>query len=465
MNAREERAGSVSRREFLKRSLYGGGTVALATLAPFPGCGLFDSRRTATNFILISIDTLRADHLGCYGYPRSVSPAIDRFAAGGVLFEDVTSPAPWTLPAHTSMLTGLYPSRHGVKSLTQRLDDSVPTLAEILADHGFRTAAFVNCSHLNRKHGLHRGFDEFRYIFRSAGEIHPSRIGDLALRWLDGAGGGRFFLFLHFYDVHSDYRSKETYEKQFVRAYSGEADGTTAQFKRFRDGEIVFGDDDATHLVDLYDAQIRQIDDMMKRLFRKIDATGRFDDTVVMITSDHGEEFLEHGGVLHGRTHYREVSRVPLLIRGPGAAGGARIREPASLIDIVPTALSNLELPAYNDADGIDLNAGRRRGHGRRKERRLFAEADHNNAVRDSRRLVRDRRFTCHVDLVTGTVRLFDLARDPREKNDIGAGHPEKVKYFQKELEAFMDTKGAAAPEVELSPAEIERLKSLGYVK
>jgi len=256
------------------------------------------------NLILISIDTLRADHLGCYGYDRPTSPAIDAMAEAGVVFDDASATSPWTLPSHGSLLTGLYPRRHGAFLSDRALGDGVVHLAAWLKKHGFRTAGVVNSLWLD-KHGLREGFDDFVYVPEEVSVRRPSRVIELALRHLRQFDReAPFFLFLHFYDVHSDYRSLREYEEMFVGDYGGHADGSTVQLLAFLRGEAELGEDDIRHLRDLYDAGIRQLDGQLARLFRNVRSLGLLDETLIVITSDHGEEFLERGGVLHGRTHY-----------------------------------------------------------------------------------------------------------------------------------------------------------------
>lgn len=172
-----------------------------------------------TNLILISIDTLRADHLGCYGYDRPTSPEIDQFAAQGLLFEDCSAPSPWTLPSHASILTGLYPSRHTLNSPIKYLPAHVLTMAEVLKKQGFSTAAIVNSLNVSRKHGLDRGFDTFSYVEEFRDQMEPSLVENHAVEWLSKNAIEPFFLFLHYYDVHSDYVSLPEYEKMFTCAW------------------------------------------------------------------------------------------------------------------------------------------------------------------------------------------------------------------------------------------------------
>lgn len=413
--------------------------------------------------VLISIDTLRPDHLGTYGYARPTSPNLDAFAAGGAVFLDVTSPSPWTLPSHASLLTGLYPGRHGLVSSRAQLPETVTTLAAHLAARGFATAAVVHSNYLSRVFGLDRGFQRFRYVQESVSQREPSReITDQALAWAAEMHGQRSLLFVHYYDVHSDYRSLPEYETQFVRPYAGTVDGTTAQLLEARRSGRHFDDADVQHLIDLYDAGIRQMDDELARLLRGLAEDPR---TLVIVTADHGEEFLEHGGVLHGRTQYQELVRVPLIVRGPGVPRGVRVTRTASLVDVMPTILGALGVEVPSGLDGADLAPAWRGAGAELDTRYLSSEADHNNAEPDVMRAVRHRRHTLHFDRLTGTTTLFDLGVDPREQTDVAPAHPTITEQLRAQLERFRQAHVETGGAVTLTPEQQERLRSLGYVR
>jgi len=273
--------------------------------------------------------------------------------------------------------------------------------------------------------------------------------------------GRKLFLFVHYYDVHSDYRSRPEYERQFVRPYAGRADGTTDQLTAYREGKVALDAGDAPHLVDLYDAGIRQMDAELSRLFVAL-ATG--DPTLLVVTSDHGEEFLERGGVLHGRTQFQEVVRVPLILRGPGLPAGRRLATPASLIDVMPTLLAAAGAPPPASLDGVDLSPCWRTGEPPR-DRHLFGEADHNNEEPDITRAVRHGPHKLHFNRLTRDVALFDLAADPGERADVAAQRLEVVAGLRAHLDRFLQVRPEATTPVQLTPEERERLRSLGYLR
>ena len=439
----------------------------IASLHAFSACTNRQAHTHPLNVILISIDTLRADRLGCYGYERPTTPIIDWLAADGVLFEDCTATSPWTLPSHASMLTGLYPARHGLKSFENtkavKLPDQCATLAETLRDRGYSTAAIVNSHYLNPRYGLHRGFSDFTYIKESFDRREPSKVGEKAKEWLTNHEKP-FFLFLHYYDVHSDYASLPVYEEQFVHQYSGPIDGSTEQLAKLIDGgnpRKSLNHDDVQHLIDLYDASVRQIDNEIGKLTEILTETGLIDTTLLVITSDHGEEFLEHGSVLHGKTQFQELIQVPLIMKGTGLPSGIRVKEMTSLVDLVPTILKTLGIRPTDNYDGVEL-CSLWENYGRTSfERFLFSEA---NQVGEQY-AVRLPRYKLILDEPKMRTYLFDLASDHREQRDISSEHIDLVETLLAQVRDYMRLTSAAEPISSLTQKEVEALKSLGYAQ
>ncbi len=423
--------------------------VLLAALTAAYGC---DASRAPTNVLLLSIDTLRADHLGCYGYDRPTSPTLDALAARGVVFEDAVSPAPSTLPAHASLLTGRYPGRHGARRAGARVSADAVMLAETLAARGFKTAAVVNAAELSERSGLARGFGSFVVVPARVASAEPSAVWEAAMMWLTKWRERQFFLFVHTSEVASDYTAMASYLSQFTRAYDGIADGTRAQLLAVRDGRLALGAADAGRLTDLYDAGIRQTDDGLARFLRMMRRLKVFDATLIVLTSDHGEELLDHGGVLHGRTLFQEVVRVPLVMVGPGVPAGRRVTETVSLVDVVPTILGALGLAPPAGADGIDLEPSWRQPGGRGlPPRPVFAETDGDASgdgeelVAASLRAVRDGPLKLVDDRARERTALFDLFTDPGERIDVAGARPDAVRALRQRLEEHM--RGEAAQE------------------
>jgi arylsulfatase A-like enzyme len=444
-------------------------------LAALAACGAGSGDGRPRNAILISIDTLRPDHLGCYGHARGTSPTLDALAAAGVRFEDVTAAAPWTLPSHATMLTGLYPSHHGVKHHETRLADGIVTLAEEFAAQGFETLAVVNSHNLGAPaFRLDQGFAHFRYIVETEDDTQRVRVynsGDTivatAKELLRARAEDRpFFLFLHFYDVHTDFTPRQEFKRRFVGPYAGRLTGTTDQLSRVRNGEETLSAADLVWLREMYDAEIAQLDELLGRFLAWLDEEGLRDETLFVVTSDHGEEYQEHGSVLHGRTQYQEVLRIPLIVRGPGIPGGTVVTTPVHGVDVAPTILGAMGLAASVPHDGLDL-APLWSG-GALPERLFFAEADHNNRIEgefvvDIKKMVRRGSTKLLFDTHSGRAELYDLATDPGERTDVAPERPELVRELQGALERFragaIEGEGVAPP----SDEELRRLQALGY--
>jgi arylsulfatase A-like enzyme len=419
---------------------------------------------SARNAIVVSLDTLRADHLGVYGHSRPTSPQIDRLAAESVVFERAQATSSWTLPSHASLLTGLYPSRHGARTASRQIVGDVPTLASILSGRGFATAAVVNGVLLEPRYGLARGFDSYSVVPEDqsrAGAAHE--VTRRALDWLRMQGDRRFFLFVHYFDLHSDYASLERYERLFDPP-PGRTDGTTDQLMTLLGARGAFvTPDELERLERLYDAGIRQLDDEVGRLLRALRRGGWLEQSVFVLTSDHGEEFQEHGRFLHGITHFDEVLRVPLIVRLPQGPRGLRVAAPVSGIDVMPTLLGLLGVPVPEGLDGVDLRA-QLRGEAAPADRPLLAETGP-GSNRDALRSLRDARFKLVLDRRDGRRSLYDLAADPGEQRDVSAEHPEVVARMVEVLARHAERERIAPVAPEPSREVRERLRALGYAE
>jgi len=283
------------------------------------------------NVVLISIDTVRADHVGAYGYARATTPRIDALAAGGVLFENAISQSSWTRPAHMSIMTGLYPSEHGYVALADRnrLPDDVPTLAKVLAGRGWTTVAFTGGVNVAAIYGFDQGFA----TFRSNGKNFRDNLEETRY-WLEHERKGKFFLFFHGYDAHTPYTTDAIDRRDLALP------ATKPRHKFHRVCRHHHAPGSAIQrYVDEYDGAIHHADRYVGKLVDELNRLGLLEKTILVITSDHGEEFLEHGGCFHLNTLYREVLHVPLIIVAPGLAParvGATV--PAS-VTIAPTIL------------------------------------------------------------------------------------------------------------------------------
>ncbi len=305
----------------------------------------------ARNVILISIDTLRADHLSCYGYGKPVSPNIDRFSEGSLRFTRAVSQSSWTLPSHASLFTGYYPSEHGAVNNHRRIPRSYMTVTEILRNAGFSTAAFTGGGYLNPIFGFDQGFMEYRHL----------RALDSAEVWkfIDGHGDGPFFLFLHTYKVHNYDAPKDLLEALGGR-YRDEFNNLSS-IMSFVDDHLYHNLDKGSrakmeYLRDRYDLAIEGIDRQFGALMQGLEARGLLDDTIVIFLSDHGEEFGEHGHTYHGGTLFNEMIHVPLIVRIPGLQSrGRRIDSVVEILDVMPTILELAGLPPPAGIEGHSL--------------------------------------------------------------------------------------------------------------
>lgn len=352
----------------------GGCLLLLAAAGLLAACG----RRRARAVILISIDTLRRDHLGCYGYGRDTSPVIDRFARKeAVLFEQAYAQAPYTLPSHMSMLTGLYPDTHGVllpfrgdgSMRSVRLAEGVETLAEVLKGRGFATSAFTDGVLVDGKFGFGQGFDAYRDERDPDYEKNGFRRYGIALhQWIRDHANDDFFLFVHTYDTHSPYAPPEPFRSRFAGAPSGGdlPQGSTVLLAFLGVHRIQMGLRFRTlpELVDVYDGCIAFVDHELGKLFQVLRETGRWEEALVIVTSDHGQSFMENGCMVgHGVFAGNEEILVPLIVKFPGSAfGGRRVEHVVESVDLVPTVCSVLGIPAPAACQGQDLLCGVRDG-------------------------------------------------------------------------------------------------------
>ena len=329
------------------------------------------------NVLLVCIDTLRADHLGCYGYERrSTSPNLDRLATESIVFASASSTAGWTKPSVPSFLTGTYPLQHGVYEGSSEaragktshvLAPEALTLAEVFSAAGWRTGAFVKNAQLNRGNGFEQGFEVYR---DRAGDARDIRWA--ALDWIDGLGDGEaFFLYLHFLDAHWPYPVPDEVALRFVDEAglkSFREEDWRAVRDAINDGERVPSESELELLLGLYDAGIRYVDDELGRLFEGLELRGLERNTVICVISDHGEEFMEHGRIGHGHGLYETLLQVPWILRVPGR-DAERSSIPVSLVDLFPTLTAAAGMNGVADGlPGID-----RLAHPGRKQPR-FAE-------------------------------------------------------------------------------------------
>ena len=398
-------------------------------------------RPAIRNVLLISIDTLRADHLSSYGFPRRTTPNIDAVAREGVLFENAYSPVPATLPAHSSMLTGTLPPFHGLRdNLHERLSDSSLTLAELLKAKGLATAAVVSSFVLDRRFKLDQGFDSYDDRFEA---VH--KVGDLSERkgdettarataWLTAHASQPFFLFVHYYDPHDPYEPPEPYASQWAG--------------------------------DLYSGEVAFADRALGQVLERLKELRLYDETLIVITSDHGEMLGEHGELTHGFFVYEGALKVPLVFKVPGAkTAPRRVEQVVSLIDIVPTVAALLGVPAPQQSQGLDLSPLLSGGSGV-PGRPLYAET-----ITPARYYGAGSLLAVIVDgwkyIETTRPELYDLRRDPGETVNLVHERESRADVLGKELKHLVTTAVQAARPAEaavLDEDARQRLAALGYL-
>jgi len=392
------------------------------------------------NVVLVSLDTTRADHLGCYGHPAQATPNIDAVAREATLFARAQSSNPMTAPAHSTMLTGTSPLVHGLHRNNLRLDDGNVTLAERLRERGLRTGAVVGAVVLDAEFGLAQGFDDYLDEFREqrhAGtlkyaERRAEEVSDEAIAWLERHGSQPFFLFVHYFDPHAPYEAPEPFAARYPQSP--------------------------------YLAEIAYTDHHLGRLFAALRRLGLWDSTLLVVTADHGESLGEHGELTHGYYAYNATLHVPLLVRVPGRPA-ARVEDAVGLVDIVPTVLGLLRLPIPAELDGRDLS-GRLGGRGEAVtphplyfesfEPTMMGCGPIRGVVDDGWKLV-----------ATRSPELYDLQRDWAETTNLVTTTPERRERLASRLQAL---RAAAAGRSHASgPPGVDedttaRLRALGYL-
>ena len=475
-------------RPWLRVAWLGAAILGAAPLgaAPF-GCNRHaEAPWRPPDVVMISVDTMRADHLPTYGYPRPTAPNIDAWAHRSLVFDRAYSEAPHTLPSHASLFTGLFPGRHGVLSRGDTLAPGIETIATMLAARGYQTAAFVNCYFLGPDSRITRGFAHFDDDYGGtdlAAQRDAETTTAAALAWADEIGPQPYFLFVHYFDLHSDweglpYHSPEPWHSRFVReppASYRSGDGTssaTAYMSYINQHRIRLGAEDLRYIADLYDASLAYTDAQVGALLDGLERRGRLRDAIVMVMADHGEEFQDHGALIHGQL-YDEVIRIPLLVslpemRGASGPSGRGLDAPApgrsdalvQHVDVLPTLAECLGEPAPAAAQGQSFLGVFAGVPGPR------TTAYFDTPLGYQRGLVRDG-WKWLEDPPTGARQLYELAADPHERRNLAKQQPERGDTLSAELARHRAENAAAriaSDRVEVSPEVHQALEALGYV-
>ena len=437
--------------------------------------------------ILITVDTLRADALSCYDQQTRPTPHIDQLAGDGIVFTKASAPAPWTLPSLASMMTGLSPSVHMAIALDSRLSDNLTTLAEYMRDDGYYTAAIGHNIFITPVYNTLQGFREYEVFPNSMGKsvgafvleiLFPVRSGmrastsdlsEIAIHWLEANYDKEFFLWLHYLDPHVPYGPPEDFLPK------GEPPARIGwQFSRVeepRSGLFVPTLEEKAWIKWLYRGEVAYVDQNLGALVAALKRLDLYQESLIIFTSDHGEEFLEHGGFEHGHSLYDELLWVPLIIKLPASTSTERVTTPVGTQRVMATVLDLCGIhPQGNPVDGDSLAASWGAHPDAFEEEPIISEApryydDRESVIFDGMKYVRS--------LLTNQDELYDLARDPEERISIAAQNPERVerargillehqRVSRRQRKRFGTT---GEDQIKLDKQTIERLKSLGYLK
>jgi arylsulfatase A-like enzyme len=442
---------------------------ALAALLLMLGCGGETPRRL--NVLLLTIDTLRADHLSCYGYERATSPEIDRLATQGVLFRNPIVQRGGTWPSLTSILTSMYPHSHGVRKNGEQLDASKKILAELLRGEGYATAAFLT----NMISAPNRGFDEKQHFSRKSNDAEAA---EAAIRWLEENRKRRFFVWVHLMGPHDPYAPSGRFARIFDTGYKGRLNGKRGTLERIQRQKRRLSERELAHIISLYDGDIVEVDQNIGTIVSSLDRLGLADHTLVVFTSDHGEELYEHNRYFfHSYSIYESVLRVPLVMRLPaGLPQGATVVAPVESIDIAPTILELLGIPLPGDFEGKSL-ANHILGQPSDAEAVAFSELGPEIfSIRTERwhyiynplglraPTTRDRAKQAQPVFEIAREELYDALHDPRETTNLVREHPELAAQLRRRLRAWIETSGATYRPQELLPEAERELRALGYL-
>ncbi|MDG1481343.1 MAG: sulfatase [Myxococcota bacterium] len=412
-------------------------------------------RTDELNLIVISLDALRYDRTGFSGNPDGLTRNLDALAEESVVFHDVVTAAPWTLPSHMSMWTARWPSIHGVTnklkllSQEQMVETSLSPGIETFPDHliraGYTAVGFTGGAGVQGSYGFSRDFETYlddRY-FGGLDYSSPA-----ALEWLAENRDKRFFMFLHGYDSHGQYPLPEGSLSSLGGDYSGELDGGIEENARLREEALAaieapgdapdlteaLADDDIDFIGQVYDRKVRETDERLGNFIAQLKAMGLLDRTVIAVVSDHGDELMEHGAVDHGATLYQEQLHTVMLLRFPGYERRQDIDTPVRTLDLFPTLFDAMGLDGPAGVDGESLLPLMR---GQSMELPLFAETDYRLFVH--LRMIRSGDHKLILDLQDGGRELYNLKTDPEENNDISSAEPRVTYELEQALRTWMN--------------------------
>jgi len=462
-------ASSCSESEPTMRPGTGQATQAAGATAPARG------ERKKPNVLLIVVDTLGAEHVGSYDEELDHTPNIDRLAASGKRFGRAYAPAPWTQPSVASLFTSQMPSNHVVRGLAETLAPGQNTLAEYLFEQEYKTHGVVGNMLLQKEFGFGQGFMSYNQRAVEGHEgITSERITNSAIKWIDERSRDPFFLFVHYFDPHALYQEHAEFDQ--TGDYEGPLRPAMGIWET-RDLRPELTQEDIDYLAGLHREEIAYTDHHIGRLLDHLEAKGLDEDTLVVFTSDHGEEFMRHGWIGHTRTLYNDLLRVPLLIRYPGVVEPGIVNTPVSLIDIVPTLMDLVaNTPTSPRWEGISLVPLLQGAPGALPPRPLFAEVTYRPKLQDGARAEEKTAFKTAVilddlklihDLIQDSFQLYEFGQDPHDLNDVWGQNPERDQLLESLLASWESSWrfpiDPASEGPEIDPALQDQLNDLGY--
>ena len=420
------------------------------------GCSLTRSKKP--DVFLIIIDTLRADHLSCYGYDRDTSPVLDSLAASGTLFSRCQAQAPWTLPAHASIWTGLSTASHMVSirdMITYGLSTDLDNIATILKKEGYVTLGFVNVILLGNSFGFDNGFDHYSCVTRGHGRA--AETVDEVLEWfIENRGNPNPKLaVIHLFDVHAPYDPPAPFDTRYS---SSGTEGITDW--EVSDEVELLNPEDRDHLIDMYDGEIAWVDAQLGRLFGRLRELGISENALIIVTSDHGEEFLEHGLWGHGYSLYQELLHVPLIISGPGIPSGVTNSALAAQYDILPTITGYLGISIPDHVEGMDLFSPSQELRTIPSSGTIIGHCSTGDPAKfESIYSVLNQYSKGIYNFFTDEQQMYDLNLDP------GEHHPQPLdSTLMESLEYYRATPLIVAPPVVRAREVDDTLEDLGYI-
>jgi arylsulfatase A-like enzyme len=448
---------------------------------------IYVPQQETKNVLLISLDTLRADHVGCYGYPRETSPNIDLLAKDSAVFLNTFATSSWTLPSHVSLMTALNCINHQVYNNDQKIDPSILTLADVMRENDYFNGAITGGGFVKGSFGFNKGFDSYRVGGNIISPDSAHKICRASLKWIRKHKDRNFFLFVHTYQIHTPYESPAPYNEYFL--------ADDAEYKRIRQRKFRFYQENRyspvtdklkQNIIDLYDAGILYTDEVLiKALVDELKALGIYDNTMIILLSDHGEEFYDHKGWAHSHSVYNEIIKVPLIIKFFASEyAGVKTKKYARLIDVMPTIFDALNI-AYPDqyTDGkslLDLVNGRNTGDG---ERIFLAESTTDpidrkipkkTAINQGRnKLIMNDEYDpqnlAYFSFPPPKIEkfeIYDLEVDPQEKTNFALSAPNLTRQLLRFMEIHFIQKCEWSAIKNDNTDEIrEQLRALGYIK